>query len=122
MVQGEDRETTIIDGNQSGRVVTFYSGEDSTAVLSGFTIQNGLADYGGGIHCYESNPKLANLMITGNHSGGGGGIMCSDYSSPTISNVVISNNKLLKFGFVVETDITSEIDRLLLNCKKWFAQ
>jgi hypothetical protein len=32
-VIGADRETTIIDGNQSGSVVTFNSGEDSTAVL-----------------------------------------------------------------------------------------
>ena len=44
---GFDRETTIIDGNQAGSVVTFNSGEDSTALLSGFTIQNGLATYGG---------------------------------------------------------------------------
>jgi parallel beta-helix repeat protein len=85
--------STIIDGDSSGSVVTFNSGEDSTAMLSGFTIQNGTTTgYGGGIKCYESNPKLNNLMITGNHAVGGGGIMCTNYSSPTISNVVISNN------------------------------
>ena len=49
VVQGEDRETTIIDGNQSGSVVTFSSGENETAILSGFTITNGYAGYGGGI-------------------------------------------------------------------------
>ena len=43
-------------------------------------------------------------------------------SHSSFQPLFISNNKLLKFGFVVETDITSEIDRLLLNCKKWFAQ
>jgi hypothetical protein len=32
-VVGDNRETTIIDGNQSGSVVTFNSGEDSTAIL-----------------------------------------------------------------------------------------
>ena len=40
-VQPGDREMTIIDGNQNGRVVRFIGGEDSTAVLSGFTITNG---------------------------------------------------------------------------------
>ena len=35
--------STIIDGNQAGSVVSFESGEDATAVLSGFTIQNGKA-------------------------------------------------------------------------------
>ena len=61
--------STIIDGNQDGdlSVVTFESGEDSTAVLSGFTIQNGLAYEGGGIKClHSSNPSLSNLIITNN--------------------------------------------------------
>jgi len=56
VVQGEDRETTIIDGNQSGSVVTFENGEDSTAVLSGFTITNGSTNYGGGIYLTISSP------------------------------------------------------------------
>ena len=34
---------TVIDGGKNGSVVTFESEEDSTAVLSGFTIQNGYA-------------------------------------------------------------------------------
>ena len=37
--QGTDR--TIIDGNQDGSVVTFENGENSTAILSSFTITNG---------------------------------------------------------------------------------
>ena len=48
-VVGASRETTIIDGDSSGSVVTFNHGEDSTAVLSGFTITNGAAENGGGI-------------------------------------------------------------------------
>ena len=46
-VAGADRETTIIDGNQNGSVVIFENGEDSTAVLSGFTIMNGYASGSG---------------------------------------------------------------------------
>ncbi len=45
---GADRETTIVDGDSSGSVVLFINGEDSTAVLSGFTITNGAAESGGG--------------------------------------------------------------------------
>ncbi|MBS3742671.1 MAG: hypothetical protein KGY74_11170 [Candidatus Cloacimonetes bacterium] len=37
---------TVIDGGGSDRVVTFESGEDSTALLSGFTITNGSYDSG----------------------------------------------------------------------------
>jgi len=34
-------KTTIIDGNQNGSVVRAINGEDETAMLCGFTIQNG---------------------------------------------------------------------------------
>jgi hypothetical protein len=76
VVIGEDRETTIIDGNQAGSVVTFDSGEDSTAVLSGFTIKDGSADYGGGMFLSGTNPTITNVTISGNTStaGDGGGM------------------------------------------------
>jgi hypothetical protein len=52
-VIGENRETTIIDGNQNGSVVTFESGEESTTLLMNFTVTNsggfGESDWGGGV-------------------------------------------------------------------------
>jgi len=65
---------TIIDGNQSGSVVTFESGEDTTAVLSGFTVQNGNADEGGGIDLGHTNCSFENVIIKDNYSNIGGGI------------------------------------------------
>ena len=87
---------TIIDGNNDGSVVTFENGEDSTAVLNGFTITNGYGYSGGGVNCISSNPSLMNLEIRDNSAGlsvytGGGGIFCSS-SSPNLSDVIISNN------------------------------
>jgi len=89
---------TIIDGNQNGSVVTFESEENSTSVLTGFTITNGHADYGGGIYCSSSSPSLANVTITDNSAGGsGGGIYCSS-SSPSLENVTIMNNSAYRGG------------------------
>ena len=98
-VIGEDRETTIIDGNQSGSVVTFENGENETAVLSRFTITNGYAQgnnwpnfCGGGILCYNnSSPSLVNVTITGNSATEGSGLYCYQ-SSPSLVNVTITGN------------------------------
>ena len=40
----------MLRGSQNGSVVTFESGEDSTSVLSGFTITNGHAESGDGVY------------------------------------------------------------------------
>jgi hypothetical protein len=89
---------TIIDGNSSGPVITFENGEDSTAVITGFTIQNGFSDWGNGIICLNnSRPVISNNIIQNNgfgdlFSGIGGGICCLQ-SSPLILNNLISENR-----------------------------
>lgn len=87
---------TIIDGNQSGSVVIFYNSESAQAMLVGFTIQNGLADDGGGIYCNSSQPTIAHNIIQANQAsiiglGSGGGIYCEN-SSPIIEYNDIKNN------------------------------
>ena len=92
-VIGEDRETTIVDGDSVGTVVIFNNGEDSTAVLSGFTITNGSSEYGGGIYCNNnSSPSFENLIINSNSADRGAGIYCKISSNPNLVNVTISGN------------------------------
>lgn len=84
--------STIIDGSSSERVVIFWSGEDATTVLSGFTITNGSSSYGAGIYCNAANPTLKNLIVTENTcTTGGGGVSCYN-ASPTIKNATLINN------------------------------
>ena len=85
---------TIINGSNSGSVVTFSSGEDHAALLIGFTVTNGNGsdNIGGGIHCSDySSPTLENLIIESNSSITGGGIFCWQ-SSAIIRNCLIQNN------------------------------
>jgi hypothetical protein len=90
---------TIIDGNQNGSVVSFDSGEDSTAILMGFTLINGSGSlysygqlYGGGIFCAKSSPKISDIYITNIPSGNiTGGCIFIDSSEIQISNLYISN-------------------------------
>jgi hypothetical protein len=98
-VIGEDRETTIIDGDNAGTVVTFENGEDSTAVLSGFTITNGngsgIEGYegrGGGVFCINSSPTLKDLTVNGNQAETSGAGLWFGYSNSQLVDLIISNN------------------------------
>ncbi|MBL7066628.1 MAG: choice-of-anchor D domain-containing protein [Candidatus Marinimicrobia bacterium] len=83
---------TIIDGNQNGSVVRFNSGEDSTAIFGGFTVQNGFSSQGGGIYC-NANPTLKNLIVEKNSADQGGGIFSIGWgNSPIIDNCIITHN------------------------------
>jgi hypothetical protein len=98
---------TVIDGNQNGSVVKIENGEDSTAVLCGFTVTNGIVrdnNDGAGIHIMNSSPVISNILIiynsvnngTNNMSGGGGGIFLNN-SRTIISDTQISSNSA--YGF-----------------------
>ena len=91
---------TVIDGNRTDHTVSFTSGEDATATLSGFTISRGYAhaaaspgSHGGGIFCMDSNPTLTHLRVTGNEADGEGGGMYFSFCSPAIKDVLVSNNR-----------------------------
>jgi hypothetical protein len=104
----EGAETTIIDGDSLGSVVTFTSWEDSTSILDGFTITNGKGWQGGGIYAEYSSPTIKNNIITNNKAKGywwgeppvvipvGGGIYSN--TEITILNNIIANN-LVKNGW-----------------------
>jgi predicted outer membrane repeat protein len=85
-----------IDTDNSYHVVT-GSGIDSTAVLDGFTITKGFADgaedsYGGGMSYSDASPTLTNLVLSDNYAYNGGGGMSNGNSHPTLTNVVFMRN------------------------------
>jgi pimeloyl-ACP methyl ester carboxylesterase len=105
---------TIIDGSQpnnpnSGSVVFFISGEDTTSVLNGFTITGGSgsnfsspwqAHVGGGIYI-NGGAKVINNKIINNslfkNSGqvsGGGIFIYTRFSPQNLGNVIIKNNHI----------------------------
>lgn len=84
---------TIIDGNSTGPGATFENGENNNAMITGFTIQNGLSAEGGGIYCMGSSPAIIHNFISGNNSPWfGGGIYCEAGSSPIIESNRIDGN------------------------------
>lgn len=104
---------TIINGSQpinadSASVVAFVSGEDTTSVISGFTITDGSGLYdallsmriGGGIVCKNSGAKIVHNRILDNEVDNqfvalGAGIGCLIYTENhwiVIENNIIANN------------------------------
>jgi len=107
---------TIIDGSQpsnpdSGSVVYFISGEDTTSILYGFTITNGTgteiqytsegvtydARAGGGIICWNSggrfiSNKIINNIFSDESDAMGGGFFAGDLGSDEW--VILENNQI----------------------------
>ena len=83
-------EKCVIDCEANGRGFYFHSGETQSSIVSGFTITNGHADFGGGIYC-SSSPTIINCRIISNTAESlGGGIFCN--FGYTITNCIIAGN------------------------------
>jgi len=113
--------TTIIDGNQNGSVVKAINGENETAKLCGFTIQNGTGttDYwdlnaGGGIYIYDSNISISSSIIQFNTAVWGAGInVFSHYngsSEPTLKGCTIRYNHAYNLGGGINVGAFSQIN------------
>jgi len=101
-------DNTLIDGGQGGSVVTFWSEEDNSAVLQGFTVKNGLPPFslpfGGGITIRNASPTITGCRIETNGATNGGGVFVEGHkSSPIIENNLISNNIGTETGGGIET-------------------
>jgi hypothetical protein len=90
--------STVINGGENGSVVTFNY---DCSVLTGLTITNGGAEFGGGIdcngQCEEMAPTISHCIITRNMASAGGGIYCRN-SSPMISHCMITGNSAFSSG------------------------
>ena len=128
VIEGDlsDITHTIIDGsnpptNDTASCAMFCSGEDSTAVLCGFTLTHGTGTHwvdpqfptytwhsGGGIFIFQSSPTIISNYIINNHvdddsgvDGASGGGVCMYGGNPTIINNIINNNTALYGAGVV---------------------
>ena len=82
---------TVIDGGGVGPAVRFSGEETEACRLLGFTIENGLAEDGGGISAASATPTISGCLIRGNRAlRAGGGIHLADSGRPGSTAVVTS--------------------------------
>ena len=94
---------TIIDGNNSGPVVTFNAMETENSLLVGFTLRDGQSTYGGGIYCGNADPVLSNLIIKNCSADYGGGIYLYE-SNAYIWRVALTGNQATYYGGAISCD------------------
>jgi len=116
---------TFIDGSNpehtdTASCVLFVSGEDSGAVLQGFTLINGAGTIrtepngtswreGGGIMIIGSSPSIKNNLIMKNRvmnttnvtSTGGGGISCVEGNPKILNNIIMLNQARYAAGIML---------------------
>ena len=111
---------SVLDGNQSGSVVTaLVGGEWST--VDGFTIRNGLAVRGGGVFFDGASPTLANNTIRDNtataslrQDAKGGGIYCFSSFAVISNNVLEANSATLGGAIYTEAEFKTEFSGPLI--------
>ncbi|GIK15389.1 MAG: hypothetical protein BroJett003_03530 [Planctomycetota bacterium] len=81
----------IVDCEQTARGFVFLNGEDSSAVLRGFTLLNGKADNGGGVLCQSSAPTIEDCRFERCSAPLGGGLYVAQ-SNLKISRCVFDRN------------------------------
>ena len=86
--------STTIDCGLVARAFNFHSGEDTTAVVRGFTITHGHASQGAGIYCVGASPLIDGCWLASNSATSGGGAFFAS-SSATIRNCVFRGNTAL---------------------------
>ena len=91
-------ESTIIDGQAGGTVVTIGGATGTGVVIEGFTIRNGAALEGAGIRCTSSNLMLRNTALVGNDASGDGGGMYAGACTLDIDTTRFEANEAGQIG------------------------
>jgi len=106
--------TTVVDGGGNSRVFDISGSGPGGFYLEGFTIQNGVADFGAGINLQNTGGTIRNAVISGNSAiaGNGGGLRSFvDDSTQTytlsIDNTIITANSSTTYGGGLSTGQTT---------------
>lgn len=93
VIGGAGASNTILDGNGLDRVLNVHGG--SRVEISGVTVQNGLADGGGGILNHGALNLSDSTISSNNSSGGGRGGGIANFGMLVIENSTISDNTVV---------------------------
>jgi len=94
-------ESTIIDCGLAARAFNFHSGEDTTAVVRGFTVTRGTATQGGGLYCAGASPLVWDCWFVSNSATSGAGAFCASSSAKFRACVFRENSATYGSGITI---------------------
>ena len=106
-------ESTIIDCEKDGVGFIFSNDEGADSKLQGFTVNNGFANFGGGIFCDKSSPTIQLCIFYNNIVTKGGGIYFYGPTSSTVINCTFYKNYATEEGGAINCHAASPI---IENC------
>ena len=126
-------EATIIHclWTPNTRGFIFQNEETHDSVLDGFTIKNGVHEFGGGIYCNNASPTIKNCVIEWNKAakneqdtGRGGGIYCFNSDAKIIGSTISRNIAESTYGGGVYFDGETliEVDGALVVLRETSSQ
>ena len=91
VLRGEGADSTILNGNNVGAVITLTADQTSATQISHLTVTGGNAATGGGIAAYTATPVIRHVIVHGNTATtSGGGIYLE--GNATLSHVTVFGN------------------------------
>jgi predicted outer membrane repeat protein len=112
-VPNGEGESSILNAESESNVLIIY--QDPGIDLNYLMITGGSAEYGGGIYCSGSSPRLFRVTISGNSATYGGGIYAASNSKPYLLNTTISENSVDEGGAIY----CSNSNPFLVNSILW---
>jgi hypothetical protein len=99
----------VIDCGGYGRAFSLHSGETLDAVIQGFTITNGSAEFGGGMRLEAADATIIDCVFTNNTATIGGAIHHGDYGDNSylvLQGCTFAGNAALHIGAVFSFEDT----------------
>lgn len=99
-VAGAGTTSTIIDGGLLDRVFHLPFSSRAIVNISGMTIRNGIAPFGGGISNSRGTVTLINCLLFGNTANGSGGGVDNSFGTLTIASSGLDFNSAFSGGAI----------------------